>query len=190
MQAGVSDAHICGLSLHHWREAYRRQLGDDRLAALEAALPADTRAALEAGLRLRGWYPLAWFRACCATAREQNGGDREIIEQLARSSARAEFTGFHRVLFLFVSPHRLLRQASRVWERYYDVGDMTVDDEGRGRARAHWRACTGFDANLWLDAFAATAVALEVCGAKDVRWELESGGTDDSVTATVAYLWR
>jgi len=173
----------------HWLDAFDRLHGAEASSQLREALPHDVSDAIGAGLHNDDWYPLAWFAAMLRAARDQLGGGIDTIETIARASAKAEFSGIHRVLLLFVTPQLLLKISKRVFDRYYTHGSVRSTPIGKREAEVTWTGCRDFDENLWHDCFTAAAVAVEQCGAHEIEWELVEGG-GESETATVHYRWR
>ena len=80
--------------------------------------------------------------------------------------------------------------ASRVFGRYYSQGAVRAIALGRTGAEVRWSGCAGFDENLWNDCWTAATVAVEMCGAQDVRSELIDGGKAGDEHAVVVYRWR
>ncbi len=178
-----------GLSLLHWLQSFEKHYGADARAEMLSRVPGEARVAIEAGLDSAGWYPLSWYSALLSAARDVAAGGVDVVETLARTSAKAEFTGIHRVLLLFVSPQRLLRISRRVFDRYYTHGCVETIARGRTEADVRWSGCRGFDDNIWHDCFVAAAVAVELCGAKDVEWTITKGA-GNAEDATVHYRWK
>jgi hypothetical protein len=90
---------------------------------------------------------------------------------------------------LFVSPQRLLQTAARVFERYYTDGSVMAQGRGPTSALVRWTGCRGFDQNLWHDTFHASVVIIEMCGGKQVTFEIQSGGRDGDEQASVVFDW-
>jgi len=188
MAAGLP--HVKGLSLLFWWESFGRLEGAAAAEALLRELPPELVATIRAGFQVHAWYPIEWFRALCAGARLVTGEGLGLITRVARTSAASEFAGVHRVLVLFLSPQRLLRAASRVFERYYTEGQVTSTARGKNGAEVRWSGCLGFDQNLWHDSWAAAVVLIEMCGGRDVLMEHMFGGQDGDAHATVVFYWQ
>jgi hypothetical protein len=181
---------VKGLSLQHWLQSFARIYGPERTEALRARLSSECSAALREGFDGKAWYPVAWYREMCAAAQQVTGEGLLAIARVARMSATSEFSGVHRVLLLFVSPQRLLSIAARVFGRYYSEGSVEAASRGSNSAQVRWIGCTGFDESLWHDTFHASTVAIELCGGKNVSFDLISGGRDGEDQATVVFSWR
>jgi hypothetical protein len=99
------------------------RLSDD----LTAHAAADTRALLEGGVRVEGWYPLARFvELNVAIDRVFGRGDLELVRVLGRYSADASLTTVLRLFYKVGTVKWLLERSARLWNVYYDSGHFIV----------------------------------------------------------------
>jgi hypothetical protein len=139
---------------------------------------------------IAGWYPLAHLRAIFAAAMQATGRDLALVRDLSREGTKDDFRGIYRLLTFVLSPEFIMRRGPSVFARYYDTGTLTVPVARAGYAEAHYRGCAGFDRILWEDVNAGAAAVLEVCGAKELRYEIARGGGDGDEDCDAVCEWR
>ncbi|MGZ3406120.1 MAG: hypothetical protein ACXVAN_06715 [Polyangia bacterium] len=137
-----------------------------------------------------GWYPLAHCRAIFGAAMQTTGRDIELVRELSREATRNDFRGIYRLLTFVLSPEFLMRRSPGIFHRYYDTGSLTLPVARTGYIEAHYQGCVGFDKVLWADLLAGSATVLEICGAKDLRFEVLRGGGDGDQECYLKSEWR
>jgi hypothetical protein len=169
-----------------------RKLKGDRVA--EAALdlaPPELARNFRAGLVFSGnWYPLAWYADLHRAAQKAAGTGPELARVIGLEAVKDDLSGIYRIFLLVVSPEFVLGKAPLLFNTYYDTGTMTVTNSARGRARAQWSGCAGFDRNVWLDLQGSCQAGLEAAGARDVVINLLAGGADGDTTMEIEARWR
>jgi hypothetical protein len=155
-----------------------------------ARLEPELAGALRQGLVFTGnWYPLRWYRALHAAAQGATGCGLELAHDKGFAGVTADLSGIYRMFLAVVSPEFVIRRAAKLFSTYYDTGAMTVLASERGRARARWSECAGFDRNIWTDVFGGCEAALTAAGGRQVRVRVVSGGGDADETAEVQATW-
>ena len=96
-------------------------------------------------------------------------------------------TTLYRVVFSVLSPELVAKQSPRLFGLFYRGATVTLVDAGPGFARVEYTGCAGFDRWVWLDFMSGSEAVLALTGAKDVRTEVESGGTADSLRAVARW---
>jgi hypothetical protein len=136
------------------------------------------------------WYPLAWYADLHRAAQKAAGAGPELARTIGLEATKDDLSGIYRIFLLVVSPEFVLSKAPLLFNTYYDTGTMAVSEAMRGRARAQFSGCTGFDRNLWLDLQGSCQAGLEAAGARDVVISLTAGGGDGDATMEIEARWR
>jgi hypothetical protein len=180
-----------GIGFRNFVTCLGRLKGPGAVAAMLAALPADLAGQLRDELLFSGnWYPLAWYRELHRAAQQATGAGPELARAIGYESVKADLSGIYKIFILVVSPQFLLARAPRLFGNYYDTGTMTVLEAERGRARARWSGCAGFDANVWQDILGGCEAALHAAGAKELVFDTITGGGDADQTLEVTARWQ
>jgi hypothetical protein len=187
----MAEPRAKGVNFRTFVKVLRKMRGE-RIA--EAALdlaPSELARSFRAGLVFSGnWYPLAWYAALHQAAQKATGAGPELARAIGLEAVRDDLSGIYRIFLLVVSPEFVLGKAPLLFSTYYDTGTMTVTDPARGRARAQWHGCAGFDRNLWLDVEGSCQAGLEAAGARDVTFTVLAGGGDGDTTMELEARWR
>jgi hypothetical protein len=141
------------------------------------------------GLAASAWYPLSSYRELLATIRRVTRTGPELLRALGRESSYDDFRGVYRIIAFVLSPERLIQQAPRAWSLYFDAGSLDIVEARDGMASARLTGCFGFDRNVWERAMGGCQGLLEVCGAKNVRLRVASGGGDGDDQLELEARW-
>jgi hypothetical protein len=188
----VPDAHVKGLAFRSLVSAAQRLYGASVVDKIMAHLPDEiARPVKHNSFITSGWYPLPQYRALHdAIARATGKSPPELARALGRDATMDDFRGVYRVLTFVLSPEFLIRRAPGLWNRYYDIGSLTVPVARKGYAEAQFRGCVGFDRVLWEDAVGGAIAILEVCGARDLGVTIRGGGGDGHDFLDATCTWR
>ena len=185
------EPRIKGTAIRGILKAAERLCPPGTLQKVVALLPAQIAPAVEhGGFISAGWYPLAHCRTIFGAVMQATGRDVELVRELSREATRDDFRGVYRLLTFVLSPEFLMRRSPGIFSRYYDTGSLTVPVARHGYVEAHYRGCVGFDRVLWADIIAGSATVVEVCGAKDLRFQIVRGGGDGDEECDVVGEWR
>lgn len=135
------------------------------------------------------WYPLSWMCDSYKALQKATNEGVQIADEIGYYSAMSDFQGVYRVFFRFMKPETLLEKSARMFPKFYSMGKQEILEARQGYARGKWTA-PGFDANLWTDTHAACRVALELCGAKEIKIKFISGGRDGDITSVSEARWK
>jgi hypothetical protein len=161
------------------------------LARMVRLLPEQIAPAVEHdGFIIAGWYPLAHLRAIFGAAMTATGRDLELVRELSREATKDDFRGIYRLLTFVLSPEFIMRRGPAIYSRYYDTGSFSVPVARHGYCEGHYRGCVGFDRVLWADLVWGTAAVAEVCGAKDLKFQITRGGGDGDEECDIIGEWR
>jgi hypothetical protein len=189
MSETTTGPHAKGINFRSLISAARRLLGPATLDKMVTLLPTELGQRVQKNAFVTGsWYPLAEFRLLHGAALTATGRGLELTRALARDCATDDFRGIFRVLTFVLTPDWIMRRTPAIWQRYYDVGVVTIEAQPHF-ARARFAEATGFDQVLWNDVIGGATAVLEVCGAKDLKVTVESGGSDEDFLCLVAE-WR
>jgi len=169
-----------------------RQPRGDRVAEATLDLaPAEFTRSFRSGLVFSGnWYPLSWYTDLHRAAQKVTGEGPDLARTMGFEATRDDLSGIYRIFLLVVSPEFVISKAPLLFNTYYDTGTMEVTDATRGRARARWTDCVGFDHNLWLDVQGSCQAGLEAAGARDVVINPLSGAGDGDLRMELEARWR
>jgi len=179
-----------GICFRSFLKALGRLRGERPVAATVDLLQGELRTHIKNGLILSGnWYPLAWYSALHRAAQEATGEGVELARLIGKEATRDDLTGIYRIFLLVASPEFVISKAPLLFGTYYNTGAMQVSHIGKGRARAYWLGCRGFDRNIWSDVLGGSQAALEAAGAKDVLFTVISGGADGDESMEIEARW-
>lgn len=133
---------VAGNTLHSFRLAVGEIYGDAVVQRGLAMLDPDARLAVEQASSLF-WVSMdtlrrvvdAWSTAASVTP-------EELTERAVRVSTRRNFNTILRAFLYFTSDEALVKRAPLLYARIRNAGKLTIEYEGRGRARAlltEWR---------------------------------------------------
>jgi hypothetical protein len=170
--------------------ALRKLRGAATVESTMAQLPTEIADAIRyQRIVASGWYPVEWLRALHAGAQAATKEGASLARAIGAEAMRIDLSGIYRVLLIVVSPQAIVSKSARAFKLFYTHGEMNVLEATRGRAHAEWKGCKGFDANVWNDTLGSCEAALELCGAKNLRIRLVSGGRDGDERAEVVASW-
>jgi hypothetical protein len=182
--------HAKGINFRSLISASRRMLGPATLDKMVKLLPPELGERVQKNAFVTGsWYPLAHFRLLHGAALTATGRGLELTRALSRDCAFDDFRGIFRVLTFVLTPEWIMRRTPTIWSRYFDTGVVTVEARP-GYARARFAEAAGFDHVLWQDVIGGSTGVLEVCGAKELKVTVESGGGDGDDHLALAAEWR
>ncbi len=172
------------------------------MAAVDAICPAGTRERAlgqmdrELGEALRygtilpsGWYPISSYKTMWSAILAASGGGPELVRKIAHECMRIDTAGVYRFVMRMLSPETVFAASSRFFSGYYDTGSLEVVERRRGRARAEWRGCVGFDRTMWMEVMASGEALVEMAGGKDVRHRIVLGGRDGDTDTVSELFW-
>jgi hypothetical protein len=130
----ASAARIKGAAFREFLRFYVDTQGTAQLRARAAAVPAALRSALDLdapvlGVVASSWYPAPLVHALLdELTRGMNEGETlELAAAGSRAVMSATLRGLYRVLFQWMAtPERYARYAPKLWDLYYDTGNMQV----------------------------------------------------------------
>ena len=188
----MPEPQVKGLAFRSFVGAVKRLHGAPVVEKMLPYLPVDVATAVRGDRFITSsWYPLSQYRALhMALARATGGKPPELARAIGRDATMDDFRGIYRVLTAVLSPEFLIRRVPLLWNRYYDIGTVTVPAARKGYCEANFRGCVGFDRALWEDAVGGAVGILEVCGAQDVRVDIRAGGGDGDDFLEGACSWR
>jgi hypothetical protein len=187
----MGEPRAKGVNFRTFVKVLRKMRGDRIAEATLDLAPDELARSFRAGLVFSGnWYPLAWYAALHRAAQKATGAGPDLARTIGHEAVKDDLSGIYRIFLLVVSPEFVLGKAPLLFNTYYDTGVMTVTDTARGRARAQWAGCAGFDRNLWQDLVGSSQAGLEAAGAKDVVLNVPTGGGDGDTAMELEARWR
>jgi hypothetical protein len=185
------EPQIKGTAIRGILKAVDRLCPPGTIKQMVALLPQEIAPTVEhGGFISAGWYPLAHMRAIFGAAMRATGRDLDLVRELSREATSDDFRGIYRLLTFVLSPEFLMRRSPGIYTRYYDTGSLTLPVAREGYVEAHYRGCVGFDRVLWADLLEGSATVVEICGAKDLRFQILRGGGDGDEECYVKSEWR
>jgi hypothetical protein len=187
--AVAKEPHAKGINFRGTIASARRLLGPATIEKVIARLPAELGRQVEKNSFVTGsWYPLADYRLLHTAILQATGGGADLTRAISRDAALDDFRGIFKVLTFVLTPEWIMRRTPVIWHKYFDVGKVAVE-AAHGWASAHWTEAVGFDRVLWNDVIGGSTGVLEVCGAKQLKMTIASGGGDED-HLELAAEWR
>jgi len=181
---------VKGVAFRSTLTGLQRLRGEAATQSVLEALPGELGKIVRfGGLAASAWYPMSSYRALLATIRQVTRGGPDLLRAVGRESSYDDFRGVYRVVAFVLAPERLIQQAPRAWSLYFDAGGLDVVEARDGMACARFFGCFGFDRNVWERAMGGSQGLLEVCGAKNVRLRVVSGGGDGDDRLELEARW-
>ena len=188
---GASGNQYKGVGIRSFLRALEEVHGGATIELTLERADAECAASIREGRVLPpGWYPIECLRSLHAAAQEATGAGPELSRRLGNAAMRADFRGVYRIFLVVLSPESLVSKSARVFSTYYTRGAMHVSEKARGFVRVSFADCVGFDRNLWSDVVGSSEAGLELCGAKDIRFETLRGGGDGDDFFEIEVRWR
>jgi hypothetical protein len=183
------EQNIKGIALRRLMENCEHFYGADAARRVLERLPEPVGNAVRFGRVVPGgWYPIAWLKTMHKVVQEVTGTGPEVSRKFGRRTGQLNFTTVHRVFLSVLAPEWVMKRAARMFRLYVERGDMRVVDSRDGMARAVFRGCRGFDRSIWEATLGQCEAVLALCGAKNIRMRIESGGGDgDDDCEAIAY---
>jgi hypothetical protein len=185
------EPRVKGVTFRSVDACFRELRGEAAWTRAHELMLPEVREAYRAGAILSGsWYPISWYRdilrAYCASV----GEGPDLIRMLGYKTAQTDLSRFHNwILTKLVSPQTLFGFSARVFNSYFDTGQLSILESQHGYVRAGCRGCIGWDRNVWNDLIGSSTALLEMAGAKEVRVRVLSGGRDDDTETELAAFW-
>jgi hypothetical protein len=154
-------------------------------------MPDALREAYRCGAILSGsWYPISWYREILRAYCNATGEGSDLIRTLGYQTAQSDLKRFHNwIVAKLVSPQTLLGLSARVFNSYFDTGEIKVLESQKGYVKVLYSGCIGWDRNVWSDLIGASTALLEMAGGKEVRVRVISGAGDEDTSAELAAFW-
>jgi hypothetical protein len=103
------------------------RFGSDAVRRVAAELPAEERAAVEAGLLASTWYPFSLLLNLSRAIEKHFGRDVPRIQhEMGRASADYALTIVYKLFFRIASPQFILSRAASLFRNYYTTGELRV----------------------------------------------------------------
>lgn len=118
-----------GVVFHSLHEALRNLWGEEQLAAVVAALPAEIAyATFGAAYRPLTWYPVAYLEAWHEAVHAGPAGrDDGIYVEYMDRALDVSLGRLRRAFMRFMNPVKLAERSSELWRSFHTHGDMTVE---------------------------------------------------------------
>jgi hypothetical protein len=175
----VPEPQAKGINFKSFLGSVRRVLGPAIIPQLMKNLPPEVAEKVQRDAYIvGGWYPLSEFRLLHVAAQKASGRGIELSREIARDAAHDDFRGIYKVLTFVLTPEFLIKRTPSIWSRYYDTGKVNMEARSKF-AHAQFTECTGWDRVLWQDVIGGCQGVLEVCGAREVKMSVVSGGGDE-----------
>ncbi len=138
------------------------------------------------GILSTAWYPVAWYREMHRAVQAVVGGGPALASRVSRSATLHDFRGPYRALAAIITPERFVSWSGRLLERYWNGGELRLEDVREGYARAEWTDFEGFNELLWADMMGGTMGVIDACGGHAVRHTFTVTGD----SASSEFFWR
>jgi hypothetical protein len=152
-------------------ELIERKYGPQVVTEFVRTLPDELRSPIESKLLLpAAWVPIELYFAVVQYLVERfHGGDPKAALEIGHWSAAENIGAFFKAVLSFSSPAMVINMSGRFWKSYYDVGELRVVVNEKGRVvgeLSQWP----FDDPVTVNELGGSFLAyLEKSRAKDVQ---------------------
>jgi uncharacterized protein (TIGR02265 family) len=172
---------VKGLTIYTRREFVQENFGEDAWGRVLEALEPHDRDALSMIVASK-WYPFETAeRLDRAIVRVLGGGRGGVFEEIGAKSARRSLTNEHEAFLTRGNPQAFMKSADVIYRYYYDTGYRQYEETGPTSGVLTTYDAETFSASDCLTVIGWYKVALEMCGANNVRMTEEEcrseGGT-------------
>jgi hypothetical protein len=127
----MSQPQVKWIGVAGFVEAAKRTLGDEGWQEVMAALPADTRALLDAPPAAISWVDAAHAFALHEGIVAHAGGRMESVREIARSQVEGDLRGIYRLFVRMATPDFLAQRAASLYGSYWrDHGRVRAERSG------------------------------------------------------------
>jgi hypothetical protein len=113
-------------------EYFVNTYGKDRVDRVISTLSPEDQAALTELILTISWVDLgAYIHFLLAADRILGKGDYELIKKANAYSANKDIRGIYKIFTNFVSPKFIIRNAGKLWSRYFDQGTLKLIREDK-----------------------------------------------------------
>lgn len=130
------SAHCKGIAVIARLKWVQHVHGDAGYGRFLDALPAPTRALVDAHILPHGWVPMQAFLDVLVTLDALFGtGDLELCREVGGWAAAENLPRIFKIFFRFGTPSFIFDRASKLWCSHYDSGTLNVVDREPTAAR-------------------------------------------------------
>jgi len=163
----VEQIKIKGLSMVHLRQFIVERFGEDGLARVLAALPADQASFLNSPFA-HEWYPLRNHALVEAKAMEVlYDGDYSKSKEFARYDAALQIGSVYRVILRVLDPGFLIKKSGSLWKQTMSGGRCDVESTGPSSCRLKLSGYDQVHEVMCFDWQGTVEGMLKICGAKE-----------------------
>ncbi len=183
---------IKALTVLQTADLVRVRHGDAVVERVQAAMSEEARRCIyESSLMPTDWIDVAHaVNNLVAYEQVMGSGDGTEARKLVRELAAQHFTGMYRMLLAISSPRGLIEKSHRIWTRYYDHGEVVVQDVTDHGGSLRILGCPDLPRHHDWMVLAYTEEVLSRAGAKDVVGEhtqCVAAGADSCVSK---FSWK
>lgn len=153
-------------------------------------LPAEVSDALRHGaLQVSGFYPIRWFREFNHAVERALDVPPSYSRELGRVGIKVNLTTVHKGLLTVFDPAWAVTRLPTLVRKYMDRGSIDVIETRKGYGHIKWSGFPGFDHSVWLGMLGNIEGGLELCGARNIRARITSGGADGDDSCEMVGYW-
>lgn len=184
------EAQTKGTNFRGFTASLAHLRGEAAVKSTLAACPPELREALGNGsIIASGWYPIAWYRELHKAAQSALNEGLELSRAVGREATTRDFNSLFRLIVKALSVETAIGQAHRLLTLYFQGGKVETLSVKPGVGRLRFSGWVGFDRNIWEDLGSSCEALVELCGGKNVRRYMLSGGKDGSDDLEIEVRW-
>jgi hypothetical protein len=170
---------IKGTGIRSLFEAIRKLRGEEGLAAVLEAVPADVRDELEPRVVASRFYPVRVSASLQQAVHDTIGhGHWTLSHQLGVEAAHIDFSGVYRIFIRTLGDDTLWNAIERAFQQYNSQGEAKWLDRRRGRARGVVTGVEGYNEGMWQSVAGRVEGLLTLAGARGASVEVRNPRPD------------
>jgi hypothetical protein len=131
--------HGKGSLLIHTRDYVVRNAGQSGWMSLVSGADAGDRAVLEGLLLAGSWYPIGVVNRLVSRYCKSASAPDDEMRRLSAYIADTDLGTVYKMLLRLGSPELLVKRTGSLWNRYFDVGELTPEEVGPKHWKLHLR---------------------------------------------------
>ncbi len=148
----------------------RERFGEEALAGVLSALPAQDCATLRGLLLASSWYPMSTLLRFMQEVERQLGPrDPKVLQNMGRASCDEGLRGIYKIFLKVGSPGYIIDRAARVLSNYYDTGELVVVERDERHVAVELRGLEGSERQFCERIYGWMQRTLELTGVRNLR---------------------
>ncbi|HVO10858.1 MAG TPA: hypothetical protein VMX54_08960 [Vicinamibacteria bacterium] len=148
----------------------RARFGEQALAGVLSAMPAEDGALLRGLVLASSWYPMGCLLRLMQEAERQLASQEpRLLQNMGRASCDEGLKGIYKIFLRVGSPGFTIDRAARVLANYYDTGELVVVERGERHVAVELRGLEGSGRQFCERIYGWMQRTLELTGVRNLR---------------------